>query len=42
MKIVRDKQYWTVVFEGKVLCKSHIRLDCEQFIFAKIMERRWK
>lgn len=41
MKVIRDKDYYYVVFEGRRIYKSHIELDCEQWIFAKSIERRW-
>lgn len=42
MKVVQDKEYFYVVLvhENKRVYKSHLRIDCEQYIFAKT--RRWK
>lgn len=42
MTIVRKLEMYYVMFEGKVMYKSHIKVDCEQYVFAKSIERRCK
>ena len=40
MKVIKEQEFYYVVFEGHKIYKSHIKLDCVQYIFAKTMERR--
>lgn len=41
MKVIKDKEFYYVVLEGRRIFKSHIEIECHQWIFAKSMERRW-
>lgn len=41
MKVIKDKQFYYAVLDGHRIYKSHIELDCIQYIFAKMMERRY-